>query len=119
MIRDRDLDRRRWVEPERDDELDKATWERIDARLTEGPKRPWLIPAGVGVVFAAAALWLVLRPSNAEWNEEELVVTEVLDRPVPEPPPELGEEEPSAEPEESVPPTRAARPNAADLFDAA
>ncbi|MFK8004076.1 MAG: FecR domain-containing protein, partial [Polyangiales bacterium] len=76
MIRDRDLDRRRWVEPESDDELDKATWERIDARLTAGPKRTWLVPASVGVVLAAAAaMWLVLQPSNAEWNEGELVAS--------------------------------------------
>lgn len=76
MIRDRDLDRRRWVEPESDDELDQATWERIDARLTEGPKRTWLVPASVGVVLAAAAaMWLVLQPSNAEWNEGELVAS--------------------------------------------
>lgn len=79
MIRDRDFDRRRWVEPERDDALDSATWERIDAKLTEGPKRSWAWPAGAGVVLAAAAaMWLVLQ-SPAEWSEGELVArSEVL-----------------------------------------
>lgn len=76
MIRDRDLDRRRWLRPESDDELDEATWERIEERLDAAPKRSVVWPVGVGVVLAAAAaLWLVARPAAGvnEWSEGELV----------------------------------------------
>ncbi|MFT5358224.1 MAG: quercetin dioxygenase-like cupin family protein [Polyangiales bacterium] len=74
MIRERDFDRRRWTEPQPDDPLNEATWERIERRLDAAPKRSLAWPVGVGVVLAAAAaMWLVLRPSNTEWSEGELV----------------------------------------------
>ena len=74
MNRDKEYDRRRWIEPEADNALNDATWERIGQRLDAPPRRSVAWPLAVGVAFAAAAVaWLVVRPSNVEWNDGDLV----------------------------------------------